>query len=374
MRWPYLITAIILTVTIAASASFTPADAAEVDADAEIAWMSLSADEKRPEKFEAYLKDNPQDSGRRTAALAWYSRHEKDITKLKHHTRRMIRYHPSNMHIFFANCSMFYLEPEYRKEVIALLENHVNKGHGERGLYENLAWVCEQGAVPPVNDDPNDRERFLRYYGLPKGTELPTDVNTELADKAVSYFRCAIAASRGDKFYISLNSEKLIDLLINLDRLDEALATCKNALPHLDDITKPDFLVTYGRCLREKGRIEEAKKILGQVRGCDKEGFEEGPGHATAKAETLLGLIALKDSNVSAAKRYLLSSCDVQKCCHNITKGLSLRLARRLLEVGECQVVAEYCQTILQDFTPDQKETQDILRRALRTATQPHGK
>lgn len=328
------------------------------------AQPSLSPADSRPERFDPYLKQHPENLARREAALMFYGRHDQDKAKLKQHTLAMIAYHPDNFEIYFMNLPEFYADPKYLLQVIAALEKQVAAGHREHGLYYNLAQAYEQAAIPPVGDDPAKRERFLQYYGLPLDTRLRTTVDGKGADKAIGYYKQAVKRAGKDRFHIGFYSEPLVRLLTYLDRMDAAIAVCKKTLPSLETMSRPDFLVTYGECLYKTKRTQEAKDILAQVRACDKEGNGYGNGHATMEAETQLGLIALDEGNTAEASKHLLASCDVQQCPHNITKGFPLELARRLLKAGARESVLTFCKKVLADFTPEQKETQDLLREA----------
>ena len=332
-------------------------------------YFSLSEDEKAPSSFEPFLEDNPEDRWRRVAALNWYSR-EGDIDRLKHHTARMIEHHPAEMMIRFANSTAFYQDREYLLRVVDQLEGRLAEGAREHGLYWNLAAICEKGATPPVNDDPQRRARFLRYYGLPDDTVLLREVDNGLAAKAVQYFRDAIDTAAGDDFYVVFYSEQLVGLLRALDRNAEAVQVCERALRHADSVAAPDFFATYGECLWSTRKIEKAKQILKSVRSRDTEGFSRGPGHATTRAETYLGLISLREGDVAGARDLLLSSCQVQQCCHNITKGFPLLLAYELLEAGERDAVVEFCRIVERDFTPDRPEIQALLDQALEPVNQ----
>ncbi|HET6453237.1 MAG TPA: hypothetical protein VFI02_02430 [Armatimonadota bacterium] len=320
-------------------------------------------DEGKPDKFEPYLEKHPEDEARRMAAMVWYSRRHEDPKRLKYHTLLMIKYHPSNDHIYYENSSAFFAGPAYRSEVIGSLEKQLERSHSEQELYWILAMTCEQGAIPPVSTgDPATRTRFLRYYGLPQNTVLPTKIDHALADKAIGYYKEAITVANGDRFYAPFYSRQLADLFLELDKPEEAVKTCKSSINLADEISKPGLLVTYGQSLRKTSDLTGAKIVLRQVRGCDKE--EDGPGCNTTDAETLLGLIALQEHDVSAANRFLLSSCNVHKCCHNTTKGFSLRLAEKLLDAGQYDSVTQFCTIVLRDFTPGQPETQRLLDRA----------
>ncbi len=71
-------------------------------------------EEKRPEHFEPYLSKHPDDEARRTAAVVWYQRRDRNAEKLKHHTLQLAGYHPGNTTIYFENVSAFYIDPPYR--------------------------------------------------------------------------------------------------------------------------------------------------------------------------------------------------------------------------------------------------------------------
>lgn len=330
-------------------------------------YLALSEAEKSPSSFEPFLEKNPKDHAARVAALNWYMG-EGDIDGLKRHTALMIEHHPAEATIKFANGAAFYQDRQFLISAIEQLEARLAAGAEGHGVYWNLAGLCEKGAIPPVGVDPQQRAEFLRYYGLPDDTVLLHEVDEELAAKAVQYFRDAIDAASKDDFYVVFYSEQLATLLRRLDRNEEAVQVCERALPHVDKSADPDFLTTYGEALWSLWKLDEAKEVLTSVRKHDAEGFEGGPGHATTMAETYLGLIALQEGDLTGAGNLLLSSARVHHCCHNITKGFPLILARRLLEAGERNAVAEFCRVVDRDFTPDRPEVRALLEQTL-TAT-----
>jgi len=331
-----------------------------------ILWAQLPSKEKEPAFFEPYLKEHPADWVHRQAALWWYGITERpDRERLKYHTLQMVEYHPSSENIEICNITAFYAEPRYMAEVIDRLEEQERRGHHEREFYNNLAEICEQAAVPPT--DAAHKARFLRYNGLPANTVLRTTVDKRMADKAVGYFRKAIAAAKHDDFYYGFYSTHLATLLEQLGNVKEALAVFHDAKPYVNEIGRTNFLVDYGACLYRAGRLAEAKQILGTVRTSDHEGDMGGPGHATMEAEIELGYIALTERDTAAATRHLLASCAVEGCCHNNTKGLPLDLARALLRAGKAKAVAKFCETVLTKFTPGQPETKSLLNQARRT-------
>lgn len=326
------------------------------------AWLSLPEEEKHPDRFEPYLKAHPEDETRRAAAVVWYYRRDRNVEKLKHHTLLLAKHHPGNTDIFFSNAAVFYADPAYRIEVSSILEKHIEEGTAKASTYWMLGEMYERAAVPPKFDNEGARERFLRNYGLPQNAPLPDSLDVTKAGRAATYYRRAMEET--DEFWHQMAAESLVGLLVRLDKPKEAADICTTELPTVHEVVKPDFLVTCGHALHKAEQRDEAKRVLREVRIVDHEGFEGGPGHATTKAFTRLGLIAIELGDLQEASRMLLASADVQKCCHNTTIGMPLELANRLFDAGEFAPVAEYCELVLNRFTPEQPETKKLLELA----------
>ncbi len=333
----------------------------ETSADPAYAWLSLPEEEKHPDRFEPYLETHPEDETRRTAAVAWYKR-DGHVEKLKQHTFLLAMHHPGNTHIFFSNASAFYADPAYRIEVSSHLEKHVEEGTAEASTYWMLGEMYERGAVPPEFDGEAARERFLCYFGLPENAPLPDSLDVAKAETAATYYRRAMEGT--DEFWHQMAAKSLVGLLVRLDKPKEAADICKAEIDTPHEAIKPDFLVVCGHALNKAGQHKESRRVLRNVRDADHEGFDGGPAHATTDAFTRLGLIAVELGDLKEASRMLLASTDVQKCCHNTTKGMPLELANRLFDAGEFAAVAEYCELVLKGFTPEQPETKTLLELA----------
>lgn len=355
-----LTSAVLITVTMNAA---IPAANNKYPEPNPVGWMFLPDTDKQPQGFEPYLEEHPHDFDRRAAALVWYSRREFDLERLKQHTFAMIAQHPESMHVYFANITPFYVEPPYRNEVIAQLEQQLEHGHANADVYSNLAQTCEQGALPHTFTTPETRQFFLHYFNLPEDTALPTEVDQILADKALKYYRLAIETAVAEMK--PLYAKQLVRLLSNLDNAETACEQARQLFKSMPEIKQDaDFLYTYGRSLNMIGRPEKAKQLLEQVRQYDREGFEDGPAHITMQAEQLLGVIALDAGDVSAAEHHLLTSLDVQLCCHTSSRSISRTLAPKLLEQGKHETVIKYCETALEKFAPDNTEILALLKRA----------
>ncbi len=332
---------------------------------------STSVAEPSASYLESYLKGHPADERKRVQVIKLYGRPPLNVKRLRYHTFQLIKYHPSNPNIYFWSSSAFYIDPKYRAEVISRLEGQLRKGHTSHHVYWVLARTCDQGAIPPTLDGPEDRAAFMEYNMLPKNTRLPSVIDQRLAKKAIAYYRLAIRKCGGDPFWVSFYSEQLADLMLALGRVQEATTVCRKALPYAEHISRPQSMVTYGWCLEYAGKLAEAKKVLEQVRACDKGGENGGPGYCTTEAETDLGLIALKEGKPHEAAQHLVAASKVQRCCQSMTSGLPLTLARKLLSVGQTDAVITYCRTALSDFCPGQKDAKELLNRALAARGKP---
>lgn len=308
--------------------------------------------------LEAFLAKHPDDLRRREAALVRYGRPEGDSERLRHHTMLMVRYHPESATLVFRNTTAFYRDPRYRAEVIAAMERQVRADKRDVAVYVNLARLCEHGAFPVA---PESRARFRHYFGLRADQPVPTRRDDVRLQKAVGYWRAALVPAKG--FERGTVADSLAKLLEKMGRPGEAVTVCRSALPTIDDVNRPDFLVTYGRCLHALKDDASARKILDQVRGCDREGNDDRPGCATIHAEQSLGRIALGAGDLKAASAHLLASTKVAPCCHSTTQGLPLGLARDLEAKGERQAVAQFCRIVLGKFVPDDPETTALLRK-----------
>jgi len=331
----------------------------------------------RPEKFEPYLREHPDDESKREDALVWYARETHDFERLREHTLRMIDHHPSNMHIYFENSTEFLSRPSYHAEVLGRLEGRV-KAISSGGAYWVLALMCELRAIPPDLSTEAAKRRFLDYNGLKSDATLPKHVDQELVAKTIRYFKQAIELATkeesvhskdaeladSDRWHQNFYARQLVDFYISLNRNADALALCKTLAMRKENLSDASFLVTYGQSLFAAGQFDDAKRWLVQVRLNDHEGFEKGPAHCTTAAESALGLIELERGDIRNAVEHLDASTKVQKCCHNTTKGFPTELATKLLEKGEAVPVIRYCETVLRDFTPDCAYLKTLMEKA----------
>lgn len=328
--------------------------------------------EKRAADLEAYLVKHPADEKKREEALWLYSGHEFfRLDRLKYHTFGMIEHHPGNNHIVWQNATAFYADREYALDVVSRLEDQAARGHGDREVYWLIAYIAGRAAIPPVFDDADERRSFMSYFRLPETATFPSAPDEALAEKSIRYYRLAIEAAHKDSFYAPFYATQLGGVLMRLNRFKDALAVYQSVLPVTNPVARPSFLVAYGICLRKLGRCTAAKAVLVKVRGAEHEGFQDGPACETTRAENILGEMALDEGSDGDACKYLLSSCKVQRCCHNITQGLPLKLAKALLQKGQYDAVVKYCKTALTGFVPGDPETQSVLKRAL-AARQSH--
>jgi len=325
--------------------------------------MQVSKRQGEPKSFESILTHHPEDEEARETALKWYRApgHE---DRLKYHTRQMIYYHPGNMYVYFANVRLFYLQPEYRLEIIGLLEEQIKKGQTNAGIYWNLAMIYRHAGLPPKLGANGRVSDFLTYMELPRTTSLPTVPDHAALEKAVLYLKAAIDVTGANTLDGGLYAEQLGDLLIRLGRAREGVGFYQIAAPWVGQLEKPWFLLKYGRALRAIGSIRAAEQVLADVRHCDKGGLTGGPSDATTAAETELGLIAVQEGRLEDAGRHLLGSVDVERSGETAPTVVPLVLAEKLLDMGRARDVAAFCEGALKRLAPVQKEVRELLKKA----------
>jgi hypothetical protein len=316
------------------------------------------SDALTPASFASDLEQDPQNEPARNFALQWHGAQSADFQLLKSHTFEMIEYHPANPHILFENTRAFYVAPAYRLEVIKHLENRMEHGDTDHRTYWLLSQICEQGAIPPLQNYGWRRKPFLSYYHLPENTVLPTQVDKALASKAIRYNQAAIIAADNDPYYAEFYASQLLSVLKKLGRSDEAEAMGYQIASRCDSSNKSGILLMYGRSLKSAKCFTEAKHIFNYICAHEK----GAPSQATMEAETQLGLISVAEEDISNADAHLIASCEVQRGIQ--PKQSSLLLAKKLLGYGQAGVVAQYCQTILTDFAPGHAETSRLLLQA----------
>lgn len=336
------------------------------------------ADYWKPQAFETFLKQNPADEKNREFVLRWYGYADlqKNLDKLKYHTFKMVRYHPANGYIVYANSASFRVYPQFRMETISRIEKKIRQQPKSKVIHKiffNLALLYSQAAIP-LSNEPAERVRALRYFQLPPDSKLPVTVDLSAAYKAIHAYQNAIVSAKGKKFEPAFYSDQLASLYHYLGRNQEAIKVCEVALPQADDVSKPGLLVIYGRCLRSLNRIKEAKFVLDQVKTIDYNWYDDhGPGRETIEAEIELSSIALAQGDLAAADAHLLASVKPinpqyanRFVIQNNGNGLPIgfRLAEKLLAAKQNKVVAEYCQIILKKFWNDSTETKQLLKKA----------
>jgi len=315
-------------------------------------WENLPDSEKTIERAEDHLREHPDDLSRRIGILmrlGYGDNH--DSTKLRHHTLELIKRLPHSMDIVAANHGECFRHPGYRDELVVALSAQLGQGFKDAGIHTNLGDIFGHAALPIT-----EPERFCEWNELPPDTPLPEKLDEEKLDRAILHYEAAAKLSDD-----SIPAERLAQLLSNANRLDAAIPAFEKAMEMIPEQSRASVLVDYGECLAKAKRTKEAIAMLEQVRDCDTEGFENGPGCHTMEAETLLGHLALERKDQRGAVKHLLASTDVQGCCHNTTRGFPMSLARELMD-REPKAVAEFCQTVLDDFTPQHEGFRRMLK------------
>lgn len=319
-------------------------------------WHNLSEAEKTITAAEAFLEDNPDDLSRRMGILSDLAYGEqRNPAKLRLHTLELIKRLPNASDVATSNNPEFFRNPSYRDEIVEALTAQLGKGFPDADIHHNIAYILGHAAIPI-----EDPVGFRDWNQLDPDTPVPQELDDVLIDRAVAHYRTAIELSP-DPSDKAINAEYLASLLSDAGRLEEAIPAFQTASEFDSDGTldRAGLLVSYGECLIKVGRIDEAKDKLAIVRENDTEGFEGGLGCQTTKAETLLGHIDFNAEDYKSAANHLIRSTDVQQCCHSTTRGFPTYLAKELVE-HEPQAVANFCETVLKEFTPGDSDIEEL--------------
>jgi tetratricopeptide (TPR) repeat protein len=322
--------------------------------------------------LEAELAKKPGNEWILEHLISQHCRPEGERDKCQQYTLEMAKHHPANPIIYFRTVREFYLDTEFRDEVIGALEAQIPDHEGEAGLLWNLARITEREAIPPLPKDASKerRARWFRYFGIPRATQIPTTPDYELAAKAEHYYREAISLVEGDEFYYSFYSGHLADLLADVGRESEAIALYEEAIRSTPKEYRPDLHEELGHLHRSRGDFAKAAASYRRAIRTDRVGYENS-GHVTANSYNALGLMAFEKGNIRRAERMLLRAATKSNpCCHNTTWGMPLRLARQLVEYGRYQAPKRYLELVLKKFTPCRQEVLDLLGQAKQLETE----
>ncbi|HEY3332646.1 MAG TPA: hypothetical protein VGK19_21625 [Capsulimonadaceae bacterium] len=275
----------------------------------------------------------------------------------------LITHHPDCMWIKFENTTAIYRDPSYGKRIASALEARMRDSQPDAASFYNLASIYRQIAMFSRSGDESDDQGFLQYFGLPSNAVMPEKPDLKLAEKAVEYYRLAVSHVATDSGYAGIYLGGLVKLLSSLERYSEAVEAFESSQPLPVGPSNAGLFLDYGLALYRSGNQISAIRTLQEVRGIDNEG-DGKPGHATMRAETALGLIAMRGGNIPEAERYLMSSLDVERCPHNVTQGVPTRLGRKLLEAGNNGIVIEFCHAALAKFNSDDSGIKQLLVEA----------
>ncbi|MGB0578476.1 MAG: hypothetical protein ACPGVU_02130 [Limisphaerales bacterium] len=318
-------------------------------------WDNLPDSERTVERAEKFLEANPRDLPRRLGILMESMESDKpDLQRMRRHTLALIDQLPSASMITHANAGLFFVDTAYRDEVLHALTAKLNQGLADHQIHLNLGDILGHAAVPPTNV-----EEFRKFHHLPEQTPLPTKLDEAMMKQAISHYE---AAGNSKDWTKAIAAERLAQLLSTAQR-PEAIAAFERALELVSPENRASLLVDFGECLAKNKQREKAVEILQSVREHDQGGDAHGPAQFTSEAETIMGHLALDGGDRAAARKHLLASTDVQRCVENTSVGFPTSLAIELLN-REPKAVAEYCETVLKEFTPGSEDFEELLKDA----------
>jgi len=319
-------------------------------------WNNLRESEKTISAAEAFLEQNPEDLARRIGILSELGSGEhRDPAKLRLHTLELIKRLPNAVDVQTANESEFFRNPAYRDEVIEALTAQLGKDLHDAEIHRSLGWILGRAAIPV-----EEATTFREWNGLEPDTPLPAKLDAKVLDRAVEHYRTAMELS-SERFDKAAHAQSLASLLSDAGRFEEAIPAFRIAveLSAEQDQDCTELLVDFGKCLIKVGELSEAKEKLALALKHDTEGLEGGPGCGTTEAETILGHVAFQAKDYKTAANHLIRSTEVQQYSHSTTRGFPTYLAEELI-AHEPQAVADFCETVLKEFTPGDSDIEEL--------------
>ena len=277
------------------------------------------------EKLEALIQEQPGDLWARTVLLGYYfTRHyqNEEIAKKREATILWLVEHAPESEVLtspYAQLDPFAGKGAYTPavDVMKMMKDHVAKDP------ENVRLLANAAEFFRFTD------RAFASECLRKCTQLQPDNaawHQKLADSLQSQHALGIGGGAVDA-----NAAK------------EALAEQELALAMTTDpMERMDLIGRLADSAFDAGDNQKARDYANQVFDSLKTVNKWAHDNFTHAANTVLGRIALKEGDVAAAKKFLLTSATFNRTPQFSPVGPRLDLANELLDKGEKEVVLEY--------------------------------
>jgi tetratricopeptide (TPR) repeat protein len=277
-------------------------------------YSGKSLSKQKVEELEATLRKTPDKLDERVVLIGFYSANEKtaqDRTRLRTHVLWMIENHPEHASTGEPSLRDLPSDPEGNAQILTLWEKNLESRGNDLAVLKNAEkfFFGKNPAIadrlihriaekePDNRDWPNELAQLYRMFGIP-GENI-----TDPAARAAEAYKRVLALTRNPA-------------------ARETLA---------GDMAEAAFRVGDFPAAAQLAKIHLA-----------------GKDHtATQRANTILGRVALRSGDMTAAKRYLLDSSAPEAGKDVLLAGPTMILAKELLEQGEKEAVLQYLQNCL---------------------------
>ncbi len=280
------------------------------------------------------LQRNPHDHLTRGYLMSHYRKY--DRAKLRQHTYRAIQEDPGHFAIFYANHAEFYQDAAYCQDVLARLLEAVQQ-RNEPDVHINIARLYETLGAPPASSE--RMAEWRRYFVIPDEVAIISEPNPTYVAEAHKHFQEAIAlATPDDAFYQHHYRELYANFCEKVGARDKAIRLYEEAARFSlagtgADGSESRTWITLGRLHWRSKDFERAKECLFKAIEIEKE-YDDVPPDSThvytSEASVYLGLIAVDEGNVNAARQYLRQSIDADPLhAPRLLKGQSVLVEAR---------------------------------------------
>jgi tetratricopeptide (TPR) repeat protein len=277
-------------------------------------YSGKSLSKPKVEELESTLRKTPDKLDERVMLIGYYTANEKtaqDRVRLRNHVLWMVENHPEHPSTAEPSLRDLPSDPEGNAQILSFWEKHLESRGDDLAVMKNAEkfffgknpaaadrLIHRIAAKEPGNQEwPNELAQLYRMFGIPG-----ENINDPAARAAESYKRV-----------LALTQNPVAR---------EALA---------GDMAEAAFRV---------GDLPGAAQLAKiHLTGTDRT--------ATQRANTILGRVAVRSGDMSAAKRYLLASSGPEAGKDVLLAGPTMVLAKELLEQGEKEAVLQYLENCL---------------------------
>jgi tetratricopeptide (TPR) repeat protein len=277
-------------------------------------YLARNISKPKVNELEAEVKKNPENIDARLSLIGFYSWNAQtsvNMARLRTHVLWLIENHPEHPATGEPSLRDLPDDPDGNVRILALWTKNIESRGSEYDVLRNAEKFF-------FSRDPVEAERILNrlFEKDPVNREWPAELSKLYAMFGIPNFQSDDPAEKAEEAY------RRVLKLTRDPRSREALA---------GDMAESEFKI---------GDYTGAA-ALAQIH------LHSADRSAVQRANTLLGRIALRSNDMSAAKQRLLDSAGPDAAKYVGLAGPTMVLAKELLEKGERQVVMEYLENCL---------------------------